>query len=501
PYEDIPLSNIRKVIATRLSESKISIPHYYITVELNADDLLKLREKLNAAGKGSYKLSVNDFVIKAAKTGLITPIIPQAEGKGLSAISNQLKELAVKARDGKLAPHEYQGGSFSISNLGMYGVQSFTAIVNPPHAAILAVGGVEDKLALDASSERGFVSRKVFKVTLSCDHRVVDGAVGAQWLQKFKGYIEDPISMILGSHAATRTLSIVLAAAAAILLVGVLLPPSAAATNNNYPNTAGDASDSAVALHEPASAASESLSEHLRLEQFDDGRVLSLFNFSRSFRPAAVDAVSRRYFSLFPKTVGDIVQAFGVAELHLTFSHGRWQYENWGYSPAAAAPGVQLWAWFNATDVDRRWKGLTNALAGTFCASLNFIDQPLTAEPTITFAPEGRHAPPRTFSSETASSSTLGRDGFQLRYGALPREITCTENLTPWTKLLPCRTKAGLATLFNPYRLYDTDFHSMAVHIRTDCGGDDACADPVVTLTQTLAAVFDPIRMSASRTD
>lgn len=229
-YEDLPLSNIRKVIASRLTESKQSIPHYYLTVELNAGEVLKLREKLNGTSDGKYKLSLNDFVIKAASlalrdvpevnsawqgsfirqfkssdicvavatdTGLITPILSQAEGKGLSSISNQVKELAGRAREGKLAPHEYQGGSFTISNLGMFGVQSFTAIINPPHAAILAVGGIEDKLVLDVSSERGFSSDKVFKVTLSCDHRVVDGAVGAQWLQKFKSYIEKPLTMLL----------------------------------------------------------------------------------------------------------------------------------------------------------------------------------------------------------------------------------------------------------------------------------------------------------------
>ncbi|KAJ3304274.1 pyruvate dehydrogenase complex dihydrolipoamide acetyltransferase component (E2), partial [Blyttiomyces sp. JEL0837] len=228
-YEDIPLSNVRKVIASRLTESKQAIPHYYLTLELNAEEILKIRETLNKQSDGRYKLSVNDFVIKAAslalrdvpavnsawqgtfireyktsdiavavatENGLITPIVTNADGKGLSTISNTVKELAEKARDGKLAPHEYQGGSFTISNLGMFGIQSFTAIINPPHAAILAVGGVEDKLVLDDKSERGFRSQKTFKVTLSCDHRVVDGAVGAKWLQRFKGYVENPLSAL-----------------------------------------------------------------------------------------------------------------------------------------------------------------------------------------------------------------------------------------------------------------------------------------------------------------
>ncbi|KAI9353072.1 2-oxoacid dehydrogenases acyltransferase-domain-containing protein [Zopfochytrium polystomum] len=229
-FEDIPVSNVRKVIASRLTESKQSIPHYYLTTEINVDAVLKLRETLNAKAGGLFKISVNDFVIKASslalrdvpevnsawqgsfirqyktadicvavatETGLITPILTQVEAKGLSIISGSMKELASRARDGKLAPHEYQGGSFTISNLGMFGIQSFTAIINPPHAAILAVGGVEDKLVLDSSTEKGFASQKSLRVTLSCDHRVVDGAVGAKWLQKFKGYVENPISMLL----------------------------------------------------------------------------------------------------------------------------------------------------------------------------------------------------------------------------------------------------------------------------------------------------------------
>ncbi|KAJ3036268.1 pyruvate dehydrogenase complex dihydrolipoamide acetyltransferase component (E2) [Rhizophlyctis rosea] len=229
-YTDIQLTNVRKVIGSRLLESKVTIPHFYQTVEINVEKTLKLREVLNAQANGKYKLSVNDFVVKAASLalkdvpqvnsswqdtfirqyntadiavavategGLITPIIPQAEGKGLSAISNKVKELAEKARAGKLQPHEYQGGSFTISNLGMYGIQHFTAIINPPHASILAVGGTQDKLVLDESSEKGFSVAKVMNVTLSNDHRVVDGAVGAQWLQRFKGYLENPLTMLL----------------------------------------------------------------------------------------------------------------------------------------------------------------------------------------------------------------------------------------------------------------------------------------------------------------
>ncbi|KAJ3075376.1 hypothetical protein HDU98_008330 [Podochytrium sp. JEL0797] len=229
-YIDTPVSGIRKVIAARLTESKQSIPHYYLSIEFCADTILALRQSLNAQADGKYKLSVNDFVIKASAlalrdvpavnsawqgsfirefqtsdiaiavatpSGLITPIVATCESKGLSVISNSVKELAGKARDGKLQPHEYQGGSFTISNLGMFGVKSFTAIINPPHAAILAVGGVEEKVVVDAKAAHGFRAQKMVTVTLSADHRVVDGAVGAQWLQAFKKYIENPVSMIL----------------------------------------------------------------------------------------------------------------------------------------------------------------------------------------------------------------------------------------------------------------------------------------------------------------
>jgi len=229
-YTDVPLSNMRKIIATRLTESKQSIPHYYLTVEIEMDKILKLREVLNKSGEGEYKLSVNDFVIKASAlalkkvpeansvwqdefirlyhhadvcvavatpSGLITPIVPAAEQKGLAAISNQAKDLAKRAREGKLAPHEYQGGTFTISNLGMFGIKSFTAIINPPQTCILAVGGTTKKVVPDETKEGSFRTATVMEVTLSSDHRVVDGAIGASWLQAFKGYLENPLKMLL----------------------------------------------------------------------------------------------------------------------------------------------------------------------------------------------------------------------------------------------------------------------------------------------------------------
>ncbi|GAA5970508.1 hypothetical protein JCM11641_007331 [Rhodosporidiobolus odoratus] len=242
-YVDTPVSNMRRTIAARLTDSKSSTPHYYLTVEVNMDRVNKLREAFNSAAKaadaagaskdgvkGGVKLSLNDFIVKASAlalqdvpeansgwhgdfirqyetqdicvavatpNGLITPIVADAGRKGLATISAQAKALAGKARDGKLKPEEYQGGSFTISNLGMMGIDSFTAIINPPQSCILAIGGSEKKLVLDESAEKGFREVSIMKATLSCDHRVVDGAVGARWLKAFKSYLESPLSFML----------------------------------------------------------------------------------------------------------------------------------------------------------------------------------------------------------------------------------------------------------------------------------------------------------------
>lgn len=233
-YVDIPVSTIRKVIAERLTESKRNIPHYYLTVEIEVDKLLKAREELNKAGeKRGFKLSVNDMLVKAAAlamkkapevnsswndsfirqynnvdvsvavqtdNGLITPIVFSAESKGLAQISNEIKALAAKARENKLKPQEFQGGTFTISNLGMFGIDEFSAIINPPQACILAVGKSQKKVVVNdnpTSPEDKFKVVTTMKVTLSCDHRVVDGAVGAQWLQEFKTLLENPLYMTL----------------------------------------------------------------------------------------------------------------------------------------------------------------------------------------------------------------------------------------------------------------------------------------------------------------
>ncbi|KAG0309043.1 pyruvate dehydrogenase complex dihydrolipoamide acetyltransferase component (E2) [Dissophora globulifera] len=227
-YTDIPVTNMRKIIAQRLTESKQNIPHYYVTVECEMDKVMKLREVLNNSSEDKYKLSVNDFVVKASAlalkavpeansswmndsirqyhtadicvatstpSGLITPIVANAESKGLATISNQVKDLAARARANKLSPHEYQGGTFTISNMGMYGVKHFTAIINPPQSCILAVGSTEKRVLPGEDGE--FRTASVMAVTLSSDHRTVDGATAAQFLKAFKGYIENPLKMLL----------------------------------------------------------------------------------------------------------------------------------------------------------------------------------------------------------------------------------------------------------------------------------------------------------------
>src|SRR5690606_20027443 len=226
-YRQEPLTNMRRTIARRLSEAKQQVPHVYLPVDCEIDALLELRQQLNERTGGEVKISVNDFVIRAAAlalkqvpeanasfdesgllfyeqadisvavatpAGLITPIVKQAENKGLATIAREMKDLASRAREGKLKPEEYQGGTFSVSNLGMYGVRHFQAIINPPQGCILAVGAGEQRPVV----KKGSLSiATVMSCTLSVDHRVVDGAVGAEFIAAFKKLIEDPITMLL----------------------------------------------------------------------------------------------------------------------------------------------------------------------------------------------------------------------------------------------------------------------------------------------------------------
>src|SRR6516164_2103664 len=226
PYTERPLTAMRRVIARRLTESKQTVPHFHLTVDCEIDALLKFRTELNAKSD-AYRISVNDFVIRAAALalrqvpaanaswsdeaillwdrvdiavavalddGLITPIVKSADRKGLAAIANETKDLVARARAGKLKLEEFQGGTFSVSNLGMYGVREFAAVINPPHGGILAVGAGEQRAVV---KDGALAVATVMSCTLSCDHRAVDGAVGAQFLAAFKKLVEDPLTMLL----------------------------------------------------------------------------------------------------------------------------------------------------------------------------------------------------------------------------------------------------------------------------------------------------------------
>jgi pyruvate dehydrogenase E2 component (dihydrolipoamide acetyltransferase) len=225
PYSEKPHSAMRRVIARRLSESKQTVPHFYLSVDCVIDDLLKMRKTLNA--KSETRISVNDFVIRAAALalrqvpaanaswsddaillwervdvavavalddGLITPIVKAADQKGLAQIAKETKDLAERARAGKLKLEEFQGGTFSISNLDMFGIREFAAVINPPQGCILAVGAGEQRPVV---RDGQLAAATVMTCTLSCDHRVVDGAVGAQFLGAFRKLVEDPLTMLL----------------------------------------------------------------------------------------------------------------------------------------------------------------------------------------------------------------------------------------------------------------------------------------------------------------
>jgi len=226
-YEEIPNSGMRKTIARRLTESKQQVPHFYLTVDCELDNLLATRKQLNDKAGEGVKISVNDFIIRAVSLalkkvpaansiwtdkatlqckkqdisvavaiegGLITPVVRDAGSKGLAEISTEMKTLAGKARDGKLMPEDYQGGTFSVSNLGMFGIKEFSAIINPPQGCILAVGAGEQRPVV---KDGALAIATVMSCTLSVDHRAVDGAVGAQFMAEFKKLIEDPLSMLL----------------------------------------------------------------------------------------------------------------------------------------------------------------------------------------------------------------------------------------------------------------------------------------------------------------
>ena len=232
-YEVVPHDNMRKIIARRLTEAKLTIPHFYLSIDCEIGKLLAAREEINAGapkdkdGKPTWKISVNDFVIKALALalqhvpdanvtwteggmlkhkrsdvgvavsipgGLITPVVRNADTKSLSAISNEMRDLAARARARRLKPEEYQGGTTAVSNLGMYGIRDFAAVINPPHATILAVGAGEERAVVRHGKVEAAM---IMTVTLSTDHRAVDGALGAQLIGAFKALIENPVMMVV----------------------------------------------------------------------------------------------------------------------------------------------------------------------------------------------------------------------------------------------------------------------------------------------------------------
>jgi len=229
PYEEIPHSAMRRTIAERLSTSKREAPHFYLTIDCVIDELLSARKRLNeGAGEGKPKISVNDFVLRAVALalekkpdanvswsenflrrfsradiavavavpgGLVTPVVRDCGNKGLAAIAAEVSALAVRAREGSLSPAEYEGGTFTVTNLGMFGIRQFDAVINPPQACILAIGAGDLRPVVNKEGE--IVAAHVMTCTLSVDHRAVDGVTGAKFLAAFKRYVEDPLTMLL----------------------------------------------------------------------------------------------------------------------------------------------------------------------------------------------------------------------------------------------------------------------------------------------------------------
>ncbi|KAF9363846.1 hypothetical protein BGX34_003179 [Mortierella sp. NVP85] len=247
----------------------------------------------------------------------------------------------------------------------------------------------------------------------------------------------------------------------------------------------------------PILKAPEAFHEQLVLKPMNDGSVYTHFQFTthigtmlddQDFSGAASNIFT--HYNLFPRSIGQVLHSFDVDELHLTFTQGRWQYSDWGYPLApSAGTGVELWAWLKdgKQQTDTNWKGLTNTLSGLFCASLNFIDKTISIEPKMSFRGEGLY---------NAHSNTTDVPR-KLRYGSLPHENVCTENLTPWIKLLPCKSKSGIASLLKSHKLFDSRFYSMAVHVRPVCE-DQLCKVRSLELIQTITTVFDVARNDGS---
>ncbi|XP_077982557.1 GPI-anchor transamidase component PIGT-like [Glandiceps talaboti] len=234
-------------------------------------------------------------------------------------------------------------------------------------------------------------------------------------------------------------------------------------------------------LIEVCNGSQDNFDEELYIKPLSSGHVYTHFQFTTTWDIDIHDQSSFAHYNLFPKSLGQIINKYSVQELHLSLTQGYWRHDKWGYPIISAPPGAELYVWFqeNTLNIDESWKELVNALSGLFCASLNFIDETVTINPQLTARPHG------------AASDKYSRNSAYLRYATLPREIVCTENLTPWKKLLPCDSKAGISTLFNAINMYNTNYHSLAVHLRPICK-DPSCTAPALELSQSLSVVFDP---------
>jgi phosphatidylinositol glycan class T len=238
-----------------------------------------------------------------------------------------------------------------------------------------------------------------------------------------------------------------------------------------------------IALALTILASASGYTEKLNIVQLEDGKLMTEFSFEQ-----IVTRTDSVHYQLFPKAIAEILSTFGVKEMHISFTKGRWRADRYGYglSPQTppAPPGAHLYAWLNSSSVDRNWVGLTNTLGGLFCASLNFMGPTVTSEPKFVYD---------SFEPKYVGDATL-------RVSSLPREIVCTENLTPWAKLLPCQSKAGLAQLLNGYKLFDANYQSVSLHYIPICQvlssltKDADCAVVHHKLLQTVTAVFDPFR-------
>eukprot|EP00731_Ephydatia_muelleri_P022483 Em0015g66a len=229
------------------------------------------------------------------------------------------------------------------------------------------------------------------------------------------------------------------------------------------------------------SNANQDHTEKLFIRQLPQGRTLAHFEFVTTWDSHHLtfsQAANVRHYGLFPKSLAEVMSHYGAQEVHLTLTQGMWRSRLWGYPPISAPLGAELWAWFlPGTNAGHQWKGLVNAMSGLLCASLNFIESTATYQPLHSFKPWGAIV-------GNVSSS-------RLRYASLPREAVCTENFTPWTKLLPCGTKAGLGSLLVPSVIYDTEYHSLGVHFTSECLNND-CSRLGVQLLQSLTVVFRP---------